>query len=145
MQEAKEGDTVKVHYKGTLDDGAVFDESTERGPLEFKVGEQKVIPGFEEAVVGMKEGETKVQKVTSDQAYGPRRDEMLLKVARTQLPEDLGEPEVGQPLQVTTQEGQPVPVRIAEVDEENVTLDANHPLAGKDLTFELKLVEISPS
>ncbi len=142
MESVKEGDKVKVHYKGTLDDGAVFDESTERGPLEFTVGEHKVIPGFEEAVLGMKEGETKVETIPSDQAYGPRRDEMLLKVARSQLPEGM-EPEVGQPLQVTTQEGQPVPVRIAEIDEENVTLDANHPLAGKDLTFELKLVEIA--
>ena len=142
MQAVKEGDTVKVHYKGTLEDGAVFDESTERGPLEFKVGEKKVIPGFEEAVVGMQEGETKVKTIPSEEAYGPRREEMLLKVPRSELPEGL-EPEVGQPLQVTTQEGQPVPVRIAEITEEQVTLDANHPLAGKDLTFELKVVEIT--
>ncbi len=142
MEEAKQGDNVKVHYKGTLADGAVFDESTERGPLEFTLGEQKVIPGFEEAVLGMKEGESKTETISSEKAYGPRREEMMLRVTRSQLPEGM-EPEVGQPLQVTTNEGQPVPVRIAEVDEENVLLDANHPLAGQDLTFEMKLVEIS--
>ncbi len=141
MGKVKEGDTVKVHYKGTLDDGAVFDESKDRGPLEFTVGERKVIPGFEDAVLGMEEGETKKETIPSDQAYGPRRDEMLLEVPRSQLPEGL-DPEVGQQLQVTTKEGQPVPVRISEVKEENVVLDANHPLAGKDLNFELTLVEI---
>ncbi len=142
MQEVKEGDTVKVHYKGTLEDGAVFDESKDRGPLEFKVGERKVIPGFEDAVVGMKEGETKKETIPSEKAYGPRRDEMLLEVPRERLPEGM-EPEVGQQLQVTTNDGQPVPVRIAKIEEENVVLDANHPLAGKDLVFEMTLVEIA--
>ncbi len=142
MQEAKKGDTVKVHYKGTFEDGVVFDESKGRDPLELKLGERAVIPGFEDAVVGMKEGEAKTRTIPCDEAYGPRREEMMLRVPRSQLPDEI-DPEIGQQLQVTTDQGQAVPVMIAEISEEEVTLDANHPLAGKDLTFELELVEIS--
>lgn len=141
MAEAKQGDTVRIHYTGTLEDGTVFDTSQNRDPLEFTLGEGKVISGFEEAVEGMAEGEKKTAEIPSDDAYGPRRDDLVLTVAREQLPEDL-EPDVGDQLEMRTQDGQTFPVVVAEVGDERVQLDANHPLAGKDLTFEIKLVEV---
>lgn len=142
MSAAKTGDKVKVHYTGTLTDGTVFDSSKDREPLEFTIGEKRVIPGFESAVAGMTPGDTKKETVPAEQAYGPVREEMLLEIERKQLPENVT-PEVGLQLQMTTQEGQQVPVSITEVSEEKVRLDANHPLAGKDLIFDLELVEIS--
>ncbi|MFW6138644.1 MAG: FKBP-type peptidyl-prolyl cis-trans isomerase [Spirochaetota bacterium] len=141
MSEAKKGDTVKVHYTGKLEDGTVFDSSEDRDPLKFTVGGGQVIPGFEQAVIGMNPGETKTETVTSDQAYGPYRKEMVIEVDKNKLPQDL-DPEVGQQLQVRQQEGQPVPVMVTEVTDSSVTLDANHPLAGKDLTFDIQLVDI---
>lgn len=141
MQEVKNGDTVKIHYKGTLQDGTVFDQSEGRGPLEFKVGEQRVIPGFEKAVLGMKVGDKKTTTIPCDEAYGEKRDELLIKAPREKMPEG-HEPKVGDQLQMMTQQGQPVPVEIIAVNDQEVTLDANHPLAGKDLTFALELVEI---
>lgn len=141
MAQAKAGDTVKVHYTGTLDDGTVFDTSAEREPLEFTLGEGTVIPGFEKAVTGMKPSETKSFKILAADAYGSYRQEMVLDVDRDQFPADL-QPEVGQRLQVGQGEGDSIVVTVAEVTEEKVTLDANHPLAGKDLIFEVKLVEI---
>ena len=141
MAEAKQGDTVKIHYTGSLEDGTVFDSSQDRDPLEFTLGEGKVISGFESAVEGMEEGETKTAEIPSDEAYGPRRDDLLLTVARDQLPEDL-EPEVGDQLEMRTQDGQAFPVVVTQVGDEQVQLDANHPLAGKDLTFDIELVEI---
>jgi len=142
MEEVKNGDSVKVHYKGTLADGTVFDSSEGRDPLSFKVGENQVIPGFEQAVVGMKVGDSRTETIAADNAYGAKREELLIKAPREHMPEGL-EPEVGQQLQMTTREGRPVPVTIIEVGEAEVTLDANHPLAGKDLTFEITLVEIA--
>lgn len=142
MQEVKDGDTVKIHYKGTLSDGTVFDQSEGRGPLEFKVGSNTVIPGFEKAVVGMKVGDSKTETIPCAEAYGEKRDDLLIKAPRDKMPEG-SEPQVGQQLQMTTQQGQQVPVQITEVGESEVTLDANHPLAGRDLTFEIKLEEIS--
>jgi peptidylprolyl isomerase len=142
MVQAKPGDTVKIHYTGKLDDGTVFDSSVNREPLEFTLSGGQVIPGFDEAVLGMSPGESKTQKIPMDQAYGPHRDEMVLEISRQQIPPEL-EPEVGQQLQVQQENGQTIPVFVTEVTESNVTLDANHPLAGEDLTFDIQLVEIA--
>jgi peptidylprolyl isomerase len=142
MGQAKPGDTVKIHYTGKLDDGTVFDSSVDREPLEFTLNSGQVIPGFDQAVVGMSPGETKTEKIPMDQAYGPYREEMVVEVSRQQMPPEL-QPEVGQQLQVQQTDGQTIPVVVAEVTDSTVTLDANHPLAGEDLTFEIQLVEIS--
>lgn len=142
MSQAQQGDTVKVHYTGKLEDGRVFDSSVEREPLEFTIGENLVIPGFEQAVVGMNVGDSITATVPSDEAYGPRRDDLLLKVDRGQLPQDM-EPEVGQQLEVREQSGRTTTVTIAAVGTQDVTLDANHPLAGEDLVFDIQLVEIA--
>jgi len=141
MVEAKSGDTVKVHYTGTLEDGTVFDTSVEREPLEFTLGQGQLIPGFEQAVIGMKIGDLKTINIPADQAYGPYHDDLILVIERDQLPEDLA-PEVGQQLQMTQADGEVVRVMISDVSEATVTIDANHPLAGKDLTFEIELIEI---
>lgn len=140
MAQAKNGDTVKVHYKGTLADGTVFDSSDGRDPLEFDLGSGQLIPGFEAAVDGMSAGETCSINIASDQAYGPRRDEMVMDVPKSQLPADM-QPQVGMQLQAGQGDEQFV-VMITDVQDETVTLDANHPLAGKDLNFEITLVEI---
>lgn len=142
MEEVKSGDSVKVHYKGTLSDGTVFDSSEGRDPLAFTVGENRVIPGFEQAVIGMKVGDSRTETIPSDQAYGAKRDELFIKAPRENMPKEM-EPKVGDQLQMTTQEGRAVPVTIIEINETEVTLDANHPLAGRDLTFEITLVEIA--
>ncbi len=142
MSEATNGNTVQVHYTGRIDDGTVFDSSQDRDPLAFTLGSGKVIPGFEEAIVGMKEGEEKTVTIPSGQAYGPRSDELIHEVERTRLPEDL-EPEVGQHLHLQTPDGETVQVQVAQVSEEVVHLDANHPLAGRDLTFDIELVSIT--
>lgn len=141
MPQAKNGDTVKVHYTGTLEDGTVFDSSREREPLEFTLGKGQLIPGFEEAVTGMEVGDTTTAKIPADKAYGPVREEMVARVEKDQFPEGLN-PEVGQKLQVPQQDGQVLVVTVTEVDNTHVTLNANHPLAGKDLVFEIELVEI---
>lgn len=141
MAQATEGDTVKIHYTGKLEDGTVFDSSEGREPLEFTLGEGRVIPGFESAVEGMEEGEEKTAEVPAGDAYGPRRDDLVLTVPRGQLPDDM-EPEVGQQLQMKTDDGNTFNVVIVETGEESVELDANHPLAGKDLTFDIELVEV---
>ncbi|HAJ64940.1 MAG TPA: peptidylprolyl isomerase [Cyanobacteria bacterium UBA8543] len=142
MVQAKPGDTVKIHYTGKLDDGTVFDSSVSREPLEFTLSGGQVIPGFDQAVVGMSPGETKTQKIPMDQAYGPYREEMVVEIAREQMPPDL-QPEVGQQLQIQQANGQTVPVMVTVVTDSTVTLDANHPLAGEDLTFDIQLVEVS--
>jgi peptidylprolyl isomerase len=141
MSQANQGDTIRVHYKGTLDDGTVFDHSEGREPLQLTLGERQVIPGFEAALMGMNVGESKTTTIPSSEAYGERSDQLMIKAPRDKMPEG-HEPEVGQQLQMTTPEGHPIPVRISEVTETEVTLDANHPLAGENLTFELTLVEI---
>ena len=142
MVQAKPGDTVKIHYIGKLDDGTVFDSSANREPLEFTLNEGQVIPGFDQAVMGMSPGESKTEKIPMDQAYGPRIPEMVIEVNRQQMPPDL-EPEGGQQLQLQQANGQTIPVLVTEVTESKVTLDANHPLAGEDLTFDIQLVEIA--
>lgn len=141
MAQAKRGDTVRVHYTGKLDDGTVFDTSLNRDPLQFTIGEGDVIPGFEEAVIGMNPGETKTARVPADDAYGPHREEMVLVVERDQFPTYL-HPKVGQQLQIRQGDGEPIVVMVTDVTESSVTLDANHPLAGKDLTFDIQLLEI---
>lgn len=141
MAQAQAGDTVKVHYTGRLQDGTVFDSSLDREPLEFTVGEGHVIPGFEEAVKGMNVGEQRSSEIPVEQAYGPRRDDLVLEVDRDQIPAEV-ELELGQQLQISQPNGQPVPVTVTDISGSTVTLDANHPLAGQDLIFDLKLVEI---
>lgn len=132
------GKTVKVHYKGTLDDGSVFDSSEGRDPLEFQVGSGQVIPGFDAAIQDMEVGATKTVTIPSTEAYGAAREEMIATVPRAQFPSDL-DLEIGLTLELSTPQG-PLPVRVVEIEEEGVTIDGNHPLAGLDLTFELTLV-----
>ncbi|MCK5242342.1 peptidylprolyl isomerase [bacterium] len=141
MAPVKEGDTVKIHYTGKLENSEVFDSSRDREPLEFKLGAGGLIPGFETAVMGMHPTDTKTVTIPSDQAYGPKMDQLIFEVERTQLPHDL-EPQAGMQLAVTSPDGKQVPVWILEVMEKTVKLDGNHPLAGKDLIFDLELVEI---
>lgn len=142
MTTLKNGDTVKVHYTGTLDDGRVFDTSKDRDPLEFKVGEGQIIPGFEQGVVGMEVGETRDIEVAPENAYGSRREELVMEVPVGEFPDHI-EPEVGMQLQIKQQDGTPFGVVITDVADEAVTLDANHPLAGQTLYFQVELVEIA--
>ena len=135
------GKTAKVHYKGTLADGTVFDSSEGQPPLAFEVGAGNMIPGFETAVIGMELEETRTVTISCAEAYGETRDDMIGEIPRDNLPAEI-EPEVDMVLQMQSPQGD-VPVRIIGVTEDTVTLDANHPLAGQDLTFELTLVEIS--
>lgn len=137
----KDGDTVRVHYTGSLGDGSVFDTSVGREPLELTIGKGEVIPGFEKAVRGLQVGETNKVTIPAKEAYGLYRDDLKLVVERSQLPENL-EPVVGQQLQLRRKDGKAIRVVITEVSEKTVTIDANHPLAGKDLTFEIQLVEV---
>jgi len=137
---AKRGQKVRVHYTGTLDDGSVFDSSHGGEPLEFTLGSGQVIPGFDEAVADMRVGDSKSVTIPADQAYGPHRDELRLAIGRDQLPDEMV-PQVGQTLQMSDGR-QTFPVTIHEVRDDQVILDANHPLAGKDLTFDLTLVDI---
>ena len=137
---ANNGSRVKVHYTGKLDDGSVFDSSLKREPLEFKLGSGQVIPGFEEAVLSMQVGETKTVTIPADQAYGQKREDLILVIEKEKVPADL-EPKVGDKLQMKQPNGAPVVVLITDMNEKTITLDANHALAGKDLTFELTLVE----
>lgn len=139
--QAKNGNTVQVHYTGKLADGTIFDSSVGREPLEFTLGAGQLIPGFEKAVLGMKVGEKKIVTIPADEAYGPHRDEQVVEIPREELPSDLT-PQVGQQLVVTQQDGRQIIVVITEVSDKTVTIDANHPLAGKDLTFEIELVKI---
>ncbi|MEM6752476.1 MAG: peptidylprolyl isomerase [Cyanobacteria bacterium P01_C01_bin.38] len=141
MAQAKAGDNVKVHYTGKLDDGTVFDSSVEREPLEFSLGSGNVIPGFEEAIVGMAPGESKTTQIPPEQAYGPTREELVITVEKEQIPTDLSV-EVGQQLQISQNNGQVIPVIVTDVSDSKVTLDANHPLAGQQLTFDIELVEV---
>jgi peptidylprolyl isomerase len=141
MKKAKLGDNVKAHYTGKLDDGTVFDSSRDRGPLEFSIGQNQVIKGFEEAVVGMSEGESKTVTVASEEAYGARREDLVITLQRSQIPANV-ELREGLHLQMRQQDGTVFNVMVSDLSDEQVTLDANHPLAGRDLTFEIELVEI---
>ena len=139
---AKPGDEVKVHYTGKLDDGTVFDTSADRDPLAFTLGEGHVIAGFEEAVKGMQTGERKTVTIPAADAYGERTDELVLTVDRQEFPDDIS-PEVGQQFQLSAPSGQSFVAQVTDVSDESVTLDANSPLAGKDLTFDIELVAIN--
>jgi peptidylprolyl isomerase len=141
MARAKNGDTVTVHYTGKLEDGTVFDSSVSRDPLQFTLGEGVLIPGFEQAVLGMSPGESKTAEVSADQAYGPHREEMVVDIDRQEFPPHF-KPEVGQQLQIPQSDGRVTRLAVTAVSEQNVTLDANHPLAGRDLTFDIQLLEI---
>ena len=141
MAQAQAGDLVKVHYTGRLADGTIFDTSMEREPLEFTLGEGELIPGFEQAVLGMTAGESKTATILADQAYGLHRAERVIDVERHHLPSDL-QPALGQRLQMTRPDGTTINVVVTTITETQVTLDANHPLAGQDLIFDLILVEI---
>lgn len=142
MSEAKNNDTVTIHYTGKLDDGTVFDSSVEREPLQFTIGEGQVIPGFEDAVRGMEIGESKSVRIPPEQAYGERRDDLVLDVTPDQFP-DGAEPQIGQQFELRTQSGQRIPATVAEISDSHVKLDANHPLAGQTLNFDLELVAIA--
>jgi peptidylprolyl isomerase len=141
LAQAKHGDTVKVHYTGRLEDGTVFDTSRDGRPLRFTIGDGKVIAGFEAAVQGMEPGQSRTTTLEPEAAYGERIEELVLEIDRAQVPDGL-DPAVGQQLQVRQEDGEAVPVMVAEVTEETITLDANHPLAGKSLVFDIELVEI---
>lgn len=137
----KDGDTVKVHYTGKLDDGSQFDSSEGREPIEFKVGEGKMIKGFDEGVKGMEVGETKTIEIPSDKAYGPYREEMVAELGRDEVPVDFKLAE-GMVLQMKPEQGPPMTVQVKELTDTKITLDGNHALAGKDLIFDVELVDI---
>ncbi len=142
MTQAKSGDKVTINYTGKLVDGTIFDSSEGRDPLPCTLGSGQVIPGFEEAIIGMAQGESKTVNIPQEKAYGAHDPKKIIDFPITQIPADL-KPEVGQQLQLQNQEGQPLIVRITEITEENVILDANPPLAGKDLIFDIELVSIN--
>ena len=139
---AKEGDTVKVHYTGSLDDGTVFDSSVNRDPFQFTVGAGQVIAGFDEAVLGMQVGQSRTVVIPAAEAYGPYREDLLITLTREEFPLDK-EPVLGQRMSAYLDSGQQVVAEVIDVTETSVTLDANHHLAGEDLTFEIELVAIN--
>ena len=142
MNQAMQGNVVKVHYTGKLADGTVFDSTTKRDPVQFKIGAAEVIRGFEQSVIGMHPGESKTVVLSSEQAFGLRREDQVMNVERKQLPPEL-KLAVGQQLQIPQNEGKPpVTVRVTQLSDSKVTLDGNHPLAGEDLTFDIQLVAI---
>ena len=142
MTQAKQGDTVKIHYTGTLADGTVFDSSSGREPLAFTIGSGQVIPGFDEAVWGMVKDEKKSITIPVEKAYGHRNEELVFKIPRDQVPPEIN-PEIGQRLQMQGPHNQPIIVSVTEVTAEHILLDANPPLAGKELNFAIELVAIS--
>ena len=141
MAQAKHGDRVTVHYTGKLADGTVFDSSVQGDALQFTVGDRQLIPGFESAVLGMSVGEEKTFIIPADEAYGAHNTELVFTVDRSSLPPQMN-PAVGQRFQVRQQDGSVTAVTVFAVSDANVTFDANHPLAGRDLTFEIQIVEI---
>jgi peptidylprolyl isomerase len=144
MQQVQNGDKIKVHYHGKLRSGETFDSSEGRDPLEFTVGSGQVIKGFDEGVKGMKVGDKKTVEIHVNDAYGEKQQEMMIEFPKDQFPADMN-PEVGMQLMMSNGSGQQFPVTVAEVKEGSVVLDANHPLAGQDLVFDLELVSIEPT
>ncbi len=142
MTQAKNGDTVKVHYHGRLVDGTTFDSSNGREPLEFEVGSGMVIKGFDDGVQGMSVGDKKTIQIPVDEAYGPKDPTMLVEFPRDQFPDEL-KPEAGMQLNMSNSAGQVIPVMVTEVKDDTVILDANHPLAGQELIFDIELVDIA--
>ncbi len=143
MQQAKDGDKVKVHYHGRLKNGETFDSSEGREPLEFTVGAGQMIKGFDEGVKGMQVGDKKTVEIGADDAYGQKEASNLFEFPKDQFPPNMN-PEVGMQLMLSNDQGQQFPVVVAEVKEESVVLDANHSLAGQDLIFDIEMVEIQP-
>ncbi|MGD9163837.1 MAG: peptidylprolyl isomerase [Chromatiales bacterium] len=141
MKQAQDGDTVRIHYTGTLDDGTQFDSSTGREPIEFTLGEQSVIAGFEAGVKGMQEGEQKSIHIPADEAYGQRNESLVEDIPRHNFPQEM-ELQVGMQLQAQSPDGERFNVVVTALSEESATLDGNHPLAGEALNFDLELVEI---
>lgn len=141
MSEAATGDTVRVHYTGTLDDGSEFDSSSGGAPLEFQLGEGNVIPGFDGAVLGMAVGDSKTVNIVAAEAYGPHHPEGVQEIERSAIPEEVVV-EIGGKLQAMSSDNEPMVLTVVAIGDGTVTLDANHPLAGKDLSFEIELVEI---
>lgn len=139
--EIKQGSKVKIHYKGTLEDGKVFDTSEGRDPLAFEVGAKQVIPGFEEGIIGLKKGDKKKITLEPDKAYGQHNPQMIISVPRNTLPQDQ-EPKAGMHVMMSTKDGKQMRAEIKEVNDEKLVLDMNHPLAGKTLTFELEVVDV---
>jgi len=142
MSQAKKGDSVKINLTGKLEDGSVFANTSENEPLEFKLGEGRMLVGIETAVEGMNEGESKSVNLSAEQAYGQRQEELIIEVGRDKFPADV-EPQVGQQFEVTQEQGRPMMVRVIDTSEQTVTLDGNHPLAGRDLMFDLELLQVS--
>ncbi len=142
MTQAKNGDTVSVHYTGKLEDGTVFDTSEDRDPLTFTIGQNMMIKGFEDTVIGMKPGDSANTKILADDAYGHYVEEKIVEIERASLPSDFN-PEKGQRYSMSTDSGEEVAVLVVDMTDASVFLDANHPLAGKDLYFEINLVEIA--
>lgn len=141
MSQAKAGDTVRIHYKGTLDDGTEFDSSAGREPLEFALGSGQVIPGFDKAVAGMKVGDSKTVTIEPADAYGDKHEQLVQDVPKNALPAEI-EPEVGMRLQSQSPDGQVLHLLVTAVADDAITVDGNHPLAGQALTFDIDLVEI---
>ncbi len=140
-QQAQRGDSVSVHYRGTLSDGTEFDSSAGSDPISFTLGAGEVVPGFESAVEGMSVGDRKTETIAAANAYGDRQEELVFSVPRNQMPPDTAV-DVGDMLRIGFPDGSSANVQVTALDDDEVTLDANHPLAGKDLTFELELVSI---
>jgi peptidylprolyl isomerase len=141
MSQVKSGDTVKVHYTGKLEDGTQFDSSAGGDPLEFEVGSGQVISGFDKAVEGMSVGDSCSVDIQPEEAYGPRQDQMVQEVPKSALPDDLN-PKEGMALQARGQDGQVINLTVTSVEDDSITVDGNHPLAGKTLNFDIELVEI---
>jgi FKBP-type peptidyl-prolyl cis-trans isomerase 2 len=141
MTPVKFGDSITVNFIGKLDDGTIFDSSEETGPLEFTVGQDGIISGFSQAVVGMEVGESRTVRLEAESAFGPYIKELVQKVDRNQFPAHI-KPEVGQVLQVRSEDGLSFPIRVIGLSDQHITLDANHPLAGKPVTFEIQVLDI---
>lgn len=141
MARAKVGDKVRVRYRGFLNDGTMFDSSSEKGPLEITIGEEMVIPGFEEAIVGMREGDTIGVSIPPEDGFGPRREDLVLVVNKSDIPSHIN-PHLGMKLEIRSYSGGTASVTVIDITEETITLDANHELAGKELNFKIELIEI---
>jgi|YNPMSStandDraft_2_1061718.scaffolds.fasta_scaffold00054_29 peptidylprolyl isomerase len=141
MRKAQVGDRVKVHYTGSLSDGTVFDSSLESEPIEFTLGQGEIIPGFENMIIGMEIGETKKSTIPCEEAYGEFNEDWVVRVPKSQLPANF-QPQLGRHYEIAFGDSEPVDFFVVEIDDESVTFDGNHPLAGQDLTFEVKLIEI---
>lgn len=141
MAQAKAGDKVRVHYKGQLSDGTIFDSSLEREPIEFILGQDTVIPGFEDAVIGMEAGESKGVSIPPEEGFGEYSEDLVVNIEKTILPPEIN-PELGMQLEVSSEEETPRVFTIADIAEDSITLDGNHPLAGKEIAFKITLLEI---